>query len=71
MLRELREETGLTEGSLTNLRLRYVTLRLKKGEIRQNYYFFANLAEGVEPADSNEGVLRWFPLSALDGVDMP
>lgn len=32
-LRELREETGLTEESLEELRLRYITLRMKNGEI--------------------------------------
>lgn len=25
----------------------------------------------MEPAGSNEGVLRWFPLSELAGMDMP
>lgn len=30
-LRELREETGLTEESLEELRLRYITLRMKTG----------------------------------------
>ena len=43
MLRELHEEIGLTESDLSDISLRYVTLRLKNGEIRQNYYFFANL----------------------------
>lgn len=47
VLRELREETGLTEHDLKNLTMRYVTLRLKNGEIRQNYYFFADLKEAV------------------------
>lgn len=42
VLRELQEEIGLTEDSLQNLRLRYVTLRRTKGEIRQNYYFLRN-----------------------------
>lgn len=47
VLRELQEETGLVEGDLENLTMRYVTLRLKNGEIRQNYYFFADLKESV------------------------
>ena len=41
VLRELYEETGTTEQEIDNLSLRYVTLRLKNGEIRQNYCFFA------------------------------
>ena len=47
VLRELQEETGLAEGDLQNLTMRYVTLRLKNGEIRQNYYFFADLKDEV------------------------
>lgn len=47
VLRELQEETGLTEADVENLSMRYVTLRLKNREIRQNYYFFGDLTEGV------------------------
>lgn len=47
ILRELQEETGLTESDIENLAMRYVTLRLKNGEIRQNYYFFADLSKAV------------------------
>ena len=41
VLRELEEETKLTIEDIENLELRYVTLRYKNSEIRQNYYFFA------------------------------
>ena len=47
VLRELQEETGLTEEDIENLAMRYVTLRLKNGEIRQNYYFFGDLKAHV------------------------
>lgn len=47
VLRELEEELGLTEKEIENLRLRYVTLRRSRGEIRQNYYFFADLKNGM------------------------
>ena len=65
VLRELAEETGLTEGDLRGMRLRYVTLRLKNGEIRQNYYFFAELVGGQREIMSNEGTLRWFGAEEL------
>lgn len=71
VLRELREETGLTADALTDLRLRYVTLRRKNGEIRENYYYFARLKDGVSVQDSCEGRLEWHALSALDGLPMP
>lgn len=41
VLRELDEEMNISETDLENISLRYVTLRLRKGEIFQNYYFFA------------------------------
>lgn len=72
MLRELEEELGLTENELECIRLRYVTLRRSKGEIRQNYYFFANLKDGVkERFTSNEGIARWFSLKELSSLPMP
>lgn len=70
VLRELDEELGLGEADLEDLRLRYVTLRLKNGEIRQNYYFFARLKERRE-LQSTEGILKWFPVSELPRLDMP
>ena len=42
-LRELNEELGLARDDLDSLRLRYVGLRNAGEEIRQNYYFFADL----------------------------
>lgn len=72
MLRELEEEIGLTSEDLEHLRLRYVTLRLKKGEIRQNYYYFAELREGVQlKMESDEGRVRWIPFDQLLEKEMP
>lgn len=72
VLRELREELGITEREIEHLRLRYVTLRNYKGEIRQNYYFFADLKNSVsDELSSNEGISRWFPVSELEALEMP
>lgn len=71
VLRELHEETGLTADALDGLAMRYVTMRLKGGEIRQNYYFFAELRPGFEPDGSNEGRLRWFSLDEIGDLPMP
>lgn len=72
VLRELNEEIGLSEGDLQNLSLRYVTLRRTKGEIRQNYYFFAYLNENVnDNLYSNEGKLKWFPINEIGNLEMP
>lgn len=71
VLRELEEETGLTPDALSDLRMRYVTLRLKNGEIRQNYYFFAGLKEGFEPESSTEGSLEWVDRNRVLELPMP
>ena len=71
MLRELQEETGLTEDALAGRRLRYITMRRKDGEVRQNYYYFAELKDGATVHDSNEGRLEWHDMNALDELPMP
>ncbi len=72
VLREMREELGLTPNEIEGLVLRYITLRHVEGEVRQNYYFFASLAETCDrPLSSTEGDLRWFSLEELPLSDMP
>ena len=72
VLREMKEELGLNENDIENLALRYVTLRKTNGEIRQNYYFFANVCDGIDDnLASNEGKLQWFPLDAIGELKMP
>ena len=70
VLRELEEELSVTEDMLDNLKLRYVSLRRTNGEIRQNYYFFAELKED-RSLSSNEGDLQWFSLEELADLNMP
>ena len=69
-LRELQEEVGLTEIDVENLKLRYITLRLKNGEIRQNYYFFGRL-KTQRPLESTEGNLHWFSYEEAENLQMP
>ena len=69
-LREMQEELGLTEADVEDLKLRYVTLRLKNGEIRQNYYFFGKLKTD-KPLESTEGELRWFTYEDAEHLQMP
>ncbi len=71
MLRELREELGLGEESLRNLRLRYITQRLKSGEVRQIYYYFADIADKALVGESSEGELRWVKLDEACALPMP
>lgn len=71
VLRELEEETGLTADALEKFCLRYITMRRKDGEVRQNYYYFAELKDGISVNDSNEGWLEWHDMSNLDDLPMP
>lgn len=72
VLRELKEELSITEEMIEHLCLKYVTLRRIKGEIRQNYYFFADLKNGdVLKCASNEGILKWFSYNELKELEMP
>ena len=70
VLREAYEELGLRENELSGLKLRYITYRLKDGEIRQNYYFFARLSV-PKALHSTEGTLHWVPFDETKDLYMP
>ena len=69
-LRELQEELGLTEADVPDMKLRYITCRLKNGELRNNYYFFASFDRTCGLV-SNEGTLRWFTYEEAKDLCMP
>lgn len=72
VLREMKEEIGVTSDMIENLALRYVVLRNVDGEIRQNYYFFADLKdEYTDELQSNEGNLRWVDFDGVLTLEMP
>ncbi len=71
-LREVYEETGITENDIANLTLKYITIRYKNEEIRHNYYFFADLAnKNLQLGDCNEGVLEWIKINEVLEREMP
>jgi len=70
VLREMQEELGITDADVIDLRLRYITYRLKDGEIRQNYYYFGKLKENRE-LKSCEGQLQWIPYDGFENLNMP
>ncbi len=72
VLREMKEELGLNREDIEDLNLRYITLRRTKGEIRQNFFFFATLKETASSdLSSNEGILKWFPTDEIGMLEMP
>ena len=71
-IRELNEELGLSEDDVEDMKFRYIAFRNVKGEIRQNYYFFAELKDSVdENLHSNEGECKWFSLDEILELEMP
>lgn len=72
LLRELTEELSLDETSIENLTLRYITLRYTDGEVRQNYYFFADIKDPYcKTPQSNEGITQWHSFDVLHNLPMP
>ena len=70
VLREMQEGLGLTAADVQDMKLRYITLRLKNGEIRQNYYFFGKLLS-EKSLQSTEGNLKWFSYEEAAHLQMP
>lgn len=71
-LREVFEETGIKESDITNLILKYISLRFINNEIRQNYYFFAELTnKDLQLKHCDEGILEWADISKVLNRDMP
>lgn len=71
-LRELFEETGITQKDIGTLNLKYVALRLKNNEVRQNYYYFAELNnDKININKCNEGKLEWINISEVLDKEMP
>jgi len=71
VLRELQEELSISSDMLKKLKLRYITMRQANGEIRINYFFFAELPDGDKmELQSNEGILKWFEQEEIMKLDM-
>lgn len=72
LLRELEEESGLIKDDLYNLKLRYITIRLKNNEIRQNYYYFAELKNNnIKLKNNVEGFAKFFDFKDIFSLKMP
>lgn len=68
-LREVYEETGIKENNLKDLELRYITVRRKDNEIRNQYIYFANTTVKTL-SDTEEGKLYWIDQSDLLNLKM-
>lgn len=72
VLRELFEETGIIESDIGSVQLKYITLRKKNNEIRQNYYYFTELVNTeIDIRTCSEGVLSWIDMDEVLEKEMP
>lgn len=71
IIRELEEETGFIIKDIKNLTLKYITIRKKDDEIRQQYIYFADFIGKDELLKfCNEGDLAWVKTSELPKLKM-
>ncbi|MBP3965114.1 NUDIX domain-containing protein [Paenibacillus lignilyticus] len=57
-LREIEEESGISDQNIHELKLGYVLLRVKEGEIRQQFVYFGRTSDR-QYVPSEEGELMW------------
>jgi len=67
--REIHEESGLTAEEMEGLELRYILLRLKDDEIRQQFVYFGE-TKTTNVTASEEGELHWIHKDAMSGLPM-
>jgi 8-oxo-dGTP diphosphatase len=72
IIRELFEETGIVENDIRAVKLKYITLRMKNNEIRQNYYYFTELLNAeIDIKSCDEGTLEWVDINEVLDREMP
>jgi 8-oxo-dGTP diphosphatase len=69
-LREIEEETGLPESDIRDLTLRYILIRLRGSEVRQQFVYFGRTA-GRALGETTEGELHWIPLEQVSDRNIP
>jgi len=71
VIRELFEETALQEADIKNLALRYLIITIKDTEIRQQYIYFADLANtDAVLRNCDEGELHWIKIEDIFNLEM-
>lgn len=66
LIRELYEETGIKREDIVDFSLKYITIRKKGDEIRQQYIFFAKILDDNQPIkECDEGVMKWIEIDKL------
>lgn len=64
-IREIYEESGFEESDLENLDLKYILIRIKEDEIRQQFVYFGK-SKRTNHINSDEGELHWIEKGAIN-----
>ncbi|MRX56603.1 NUDIX domain-containing protein [Bacillus idriensis] len=65
-IREIKEETGLNISDISNLKLRYIVMRIKDvREVRTQYVFFGEVKGAAKLTESEEGSLSWIDFDKI------
>lgn len=67
--REIYEESGIVAAEIEDLRLRYILLRVKNEEIRQQYVYFGKTRK-IDYVSSVEGELHWKQIDEIKELHM-
>lgn len=68
-LREIYEESGITATDIADIKLKYIQLRIKEDEIRQQFVYFGK-TDSKEVIPSEEGELHWVNIQELRKLHM-
>ncbi|MFC5527958.1 NUDIX domain-containing protein, partial [Cohnella yongneupensis] len=68
-IREIFEESGIKESEISDLRMRYLLIRIKDSEIRQQYVYFGRTMKS-ELIMSDEGELSWVDQSEIVNLNL-
>ena len=68
--REIGEETGVPPSEISDLELRYITIRHAEDEIRISYYFFGRLNQKPSLHECDEGALHWVNIKEIQNLPM-
>lgn len=69
-IREIYEETGIQRDELTELSLRYILIRLKETDIREQFVYFGKTFQ-EEVINTVEGELHWINEEIINTLEMP
>jgi len=68
--REIAEETGIVQDEITGLVPKYILIRAKGSEIRQQFVYFGR-TEKQRFVNTDEGELHWIAVERLDPLAKP